>query len=443
MKIVVAQFWTKNLSYARYTKEINKKYCDQNNYIYFVEENESKIRNRIGNKAMTWYKPFLISDVFETLNPDYVLFLDADAIVVDHLNKIENFIIGGKEIVVTEDYGPSAMNAGVILIKNSEWSKNFLKQWYSTSDELEGGTPPRKGYYANALWHDQTGFSHLLRNDSDVSKNISVIDNKILNGRYFKDPNNQNFIFHAFSYGQYPNRTIDLAYHTLFNIPIPEGENLLDIIQFYPTDKHYEHNYFRLVYNDLFKPIKDTCNKFMEIGILECESLKLWRDYFLNSEIIGVDIDLNPCLNKLKESSSERISLLKYDQSNSDDLTDLSNLYTDIDVILEDGSHMMQDQQITLAKLFKCVKPGGIYILEDLHTSIELLTKPNHWISWGDRNKTITLEMLENFIDRGIIESDYMTQDEMDYLTSHIESIEIYRNSPNWSVTGIIKKKTI
>jgi hypothetical protein len=101
----------------------------------------------------------------------------------------------------------------------------------------------------------------------------------------------------------------------------------------------------------------------------------------------------------------------------------------------------MRDQQITLAKLFKMLKSDGIYILEDLHTSFEAVMPEKDWCGWGDSSKTITLNMLESFKQTGKIESDYMTQDEMDYLSENIKSVEIYKNRPDWSVTSVIIKK--
>ena len=63
------------------------------------------------------------------------------------------------------------------------------------------------------------------------------------------------------------------------------------------------------------------------------------------------------------------------------------------------------------------------------------------WCGWGDANKTITLDMLNNFISTGKIESDYMTSEEIEYLNNNIESVKIYQSRPDWSVTSVIIKK--
>lgn len=214
-KIVIAQYWTSNIAYGKYTKLINQRYCDLKGYEYYCETDDDKIKAIVEHRAYTWYKPKFLLEVLERTNADYVLFLDADAIVVNDSYQIEDFIDQDRHIICTEDHGPSKMNAGVILIDNSDYSKQFLQQWWDTGDSLKGGDANNPGYYANALWHDQTGFSHLLEHDLDAQRNIKVVTNTVLNARVFNNEQN-NFIFHAFSYGELKFRTIDECYYRIF-----------------------------------------------------------------------------------------------------------------------------------------------------------------------------------------------------------------------------------
>jgi hypothetical protein len=441
MNIVVTQFWTNNLSYGQYTKAINEKYCVDKDYTYHLETDTNKIINGLNGRSYTWYKPKLIMEVLEQHNPDYVLFLDADAIVSDNSYRIEDFIVDGYDCVVTKDYGPSVMNAGVLLFKNTEWTKSFLQKWWDISEELTGPNGESAGYYHRGLWHDQTCFGYLYNNEPDYKSKIKIIDNKILNGRVFKDIHNRNFIFHAFSYGMVPNRTIDSAYYNIFNLPKPEGDYLIDIAKNYNTDKHFEHNYFNLIYNDLFKEKQMEIKRFIEIGIDKGGSVELWRDYFKNAEVVGCDIALDLAKNYLGEDNLERIVLKKLDQSSESELESFSEMYQDVDVILDDGSHKMFDQQITFAKLFKTLKSGGVYIIEDLHTSLEVVMPEKRIFGWGDPDKTITLDMLKNYQNTGEIVSDFMTKEEMDYLNENIKSIDVYQSRPDWSITSVIIKK--
>jgi hypothetical protein len=367
--------------------------------------------------------------------------LDADAIVVDGSYKIEQFIDSNFDCTVTEDYGPSTMNAGVILLKNTEWSKKFLQQWWDIANELEGPNGEPKGYYRHALWHDQTCFGYLYNNIPNYKSKIKIIDNKVLNGRFFRDSSTKNFIFHAFSYGNLFNRTLDIAYYDLFNLPKPYGNCLLDISINYNTDKHFEHDYFNLIYNSLFKEKQLHIKRFIEIWIAQGGSVELWRDYFKNAEIVGCDITLDLAKTYLGQHNLERIVLIELDQSSAENLEKFSQIYEDVDVILDDGSHKMKDQQITFAKLFKMLKTGGIYIIEDLHTSVEVAMPEKRIFDWGDPNKTTTLDMLRTYQQTGNIVSNYLTQEEMEYLTQNIQSIEIYSSRPNFSITSVIIKK--
>lgn len=441
LKIAIAQFYTSNVSYGKYTEEINKKYCEEQGYIYHVEKDDNKIKTELEGRSATWYKPKFITEVFESHNPDYVLFLDADAIISDPTRRIEEFIEDGFNIICTEDYGPSVINAGVFLLKNSDWTKMILKKWWDVCDTLTGGPNNEIGFYKTGLWHDQTCFGHLITSRLDSKDNIKIITNKVLNGNEYKNKITNNFIFHAFSYGMLPNRTIDKCYYDIFNIEIPDGEKLSDIVEYYDTDKHYEHNYLRLIYDDLFLPIREKVKTFVEVGVNHGGSILMWRDYFKNSKVLGLDNNLPFCEKNLGDKNLDRIELINVDQSNPEMLESFSNQYNEIDVILDDGSHRMYDQQITLAKLFKTLKSGGIYVLEDLHTSLEALMPEKDWCGWGDPTKTITLDMLKNFISTGKIQSDYLTEDDITYLNENILSVEIYQNRPDWSITSVIIKK--
>lgn len=65
------------------------------------------------------------------------------------------------------------------------------------------------------------------------------------------------------------------------------------------------------------------------------------------------------------------------DQSKEDEL---SQVFKDgpFDVIVDDGGHSMKQQIVSLRTLFKHVKPGGFYILEDLLTSYFWFDGPWH-----------------------------------------------------------------
>ncbi len=220
---------------------------------------------------------------------------------------------------------------------------------------------------------------------------------------------------------------------------------LSEIAKKYPTDKDFTHNYYNMVYEKFFSPLKSTTTKVLEVGIggfwgevgwVHGNSLKVFRDYFENAEIVGVDIQ-----NYDIADLGDRVRVKWLDQSKKDLLQQFAREEGVFDIILDDGSHNTHDQQITFATLMSQVKSGGIYVIEDLHSSIEVHDpdKVRIW-GWGDPTKTTALDMLEKFQATGKIESDYITTEEAKLLEDIISSVEIFQVGPT-SITSIIRRK--
>jgi hypothetical protein len=220
MKILIAQFYTENVSYGKYAEAINKKYCEEKGYEYYCEKDTVKIRAILGDRAATWYKPTLVAEVLDNYNPDYILFMDIDAIISDPSQRIEDFIDENYDLILTEDVGHhSVANAGVFILKNTEWSKEFLKTWNDSAEKYAGKDSrglviteqnlENTGYFKNALWHDQTCFTILYESDVDIRSHVKIITNRSLN---YPEYNKGNFIFHAFAYGLVKDRTLDIVY---------------------------------------------------------------------------------------------------------------------------------------------------------------------------------------------------------------------------------------
>lgn len=201
------------------------------------------------------------------------------------------------------------------------------------------------------------------------------------------------------------------------------------------TDKGpSQHNYTELYERLLFQWKNDPIRIF-EIGIAEGGSLTMWQSYFPNARIFAVDI-----LEKSRFDNA-RVTTLVADQANRDQLQkaiDVSG--SDIHVLIDDGGHSMEQQQVSLGFLFTHVRPGGYYIIEDVHTSLPALWK-GYGVARDGRNTT--LRMLENFVRSSspAIRSEYMLESEMAYLTDHIESVTIAHRPKSRSIVCVLKKK--
>lgn len=125
-----------------------------------------------------------------------------------------------------------------------------------------------------------------------------------------------------------------------------------------------------------FQCIRRKNLKILEIGVQYGGSVEMWAKYFHNSLITGIDID--PVC---KIHASKRVSIWIGDQTDRAFLSQFKNY----DIIIDDGGHTMNQQQTSFECLFPLLNPGGIYVIEDLHTS--------YWPEFLDSTPT-TMEYL-------------------------------------------------
>jgi hypothetical protein len=213
-----------------------------------------------------------------------------------------------------------------------------------------------------------------------------------------------------------------------------EDVTLSSLCEKYTSDKCPKGHNFTEVYELFFHPIKDNAKKIMEIGIAQGASLNLWRNYFPNATIYGVDIF------DMSKFDSNYIKTFIGNQSKREDLQKFISRYGDnFDIILDDGGHTMEQQQISLGFLFKHIKPGGYYIIEDVHSSLQI-NKKEFWPA--EDETTTTLAMLVNFIKTKSIQSKYLTDAEITYLNRSVEFCNLFMNNRQFdSMTCILKKR--
>ena len=214
-----------------------------------------------------------------------------------------------------------------------------------------------------------------------------------------------------------------------------------------PIDKGTIHNgchSYTYFYDRLFTPLRDKPLLILEIGVCGGGSLKMWYEYFPNATIIGLDI------NDESELSNDRTYVYQLDQSDDKELENFVaqcklNNY-EFDIIIDDGSHHMRDQQVTLGYLFPLLKSKGIYVIEDLHTSLV----DNGYTLYGkrldiqeNRKNTTLFYLMES------LESIYLTNEQNKYLNDNIETVDIHnrfnpKQEPQFkfrSITSSIIKK--
>ena len=135
----------------------------------------------------------------------------------------------------------------------------------------------------------------------------------------------------------------------------------LNELKKYKTDKFDGHQYLDL-YDNLFSPIADKVLNVLEVGIQKGESLLLWKDLFPKANIFGCDIDLSQLtINK----NQKRIKVAEGNAYTDEFIkTHFSNMK--FDIIIDDGSHLIEHMTFFAQKYPSLLKDDGIFVIEDI-----------------------------------------------------------------------------
>ena len=175
---------------------------------------------------------------------------------------------------------------------------------------------------------------------------------------------------------------------------------LCELAKKYETDKGGEHlrysgadsesgscHNYTPYYDAMFKGRRDQVELVLEIGAYRGCSLKMWEDYFPNAQIIGLDHAAD-CMkggsSSFLTSADTRIHTFLADQNNP---VSLRAAVRDMkfDIIIDDGSHERPHQLVSLYVLLSSLKPGGLYVVEDLgfHFAERELSDPATALGWS------------------------------------------------------------
>lgn len=117
------------------------------------------------------------------------------------------------------------------------------------------------------------------------------------------------------------------------------------------------HHYFE-IYDKHFQRFQDEDIRVLEIGVDHGGSLQVWKKYFgHNVKIVGLDI--NPAC---AEYAEDQIEIVIGNQADTALLKSLG----EFDIVIDDGSHRLQDQEASFEALWPATR--GVYLIEDCHT---------------------------------------------------------------------------
>lgn len=227
-------------------------------------------------------------------------------------------------------------------------------------------------------------------------------------------------------------------------------KTLTEIANHCKTDKGTEHGSrhgftdfyetFMAKYRHLDRPVN-----ILEIGIDSGNSLHMYNEYYNgNCNIIGLDIDDKSHLN------SKNCTCYQLDQSDPQHRNHYKQYFKEnnlkFDIILDDGSHHMDDQILTFLDFNEFIDTDGIYFLEDLHTSLAEngypLYRKHLQIGYNNANTTLHWLMFDS-------STSYLTEQQRLQCEEIIDTVYTYKKhnpygEAPWkykSITCAIKKK--
>ena len=189
---------------------------------------------------------------------------------------------------------------------------------------------------------------------------------------------------------------------------------------------HKWQHYFE-IYDRHFSAYRNKEIVILEIGVFQGGSLQMWKNYFgPKAKIYGIDIDPG-----CKQYEEENIEIFIGSQSDKNFLTEVKSKMPEIDILIDDGGHTMNQINTSFLELFDHVKEDGIYAIEDLHTS--------YWLDYGGGYKRMGtfIELSKNIVDSIHAWHSHQSNFKMDKYTKTVHSLHYYD-----SIT-IVEKRTM
>lgn len=202
---------------------------------------------------------------------------------------------------------------------------------------------------------------------------------------------------------------------------VPHKHNLTVLCAKYGGDK-LEHGYVKH-YQRIFSPLRRRKLTVLEIGVggygdpkSGGESLRMWRDFFPNGMIYGIDIFDKHGVD------GRRIKTFKGDQSDPVFLHELVDRIGRPDIIIDDGSHQNPHVIASFKILFPHLADNGVYVIEDLYSS--------YWKRMGGAwengaEKHTSIAMLKGLVDS--INYRYIPNRVPSVLDLSVVSLQFYR----------------
>jgi hypothetical protein len=176
---------------------------------------------------------------------------------------------------------------------------------------------------------------------------------------------------------------------------IVEENNLQLILNKYNTQKNSKYNNYGKYYEKYLNNYVNKQIRYLEIGVSKCESLYAMHEYFNNAAVI-VGVDQNP-YSIIFEKSQSNIFIEIGKKNNELFLNKVNDKYGKFDIVIDDGTHELEDILVSFNTLFPLLNDKGVYIIENtvnirdylyfFHNLVRYKNKTSN--DYGDNNSIV------------------------------------------------------
>ena len=188
------------------------------------------------------------------------------------------------------------------------------------------------------------------------------------------------------------------------------------------------HGYAK-IYEKYLKEYKEKNLNIIELGSFYGNASAAFYFYFKNSQIYSADINPDMYLYR----SKRLINFFTDTSSRSSIERNILKKDIQFDLIIEDASHMLKDQIISLFILFKNLKSGGFFIVEEID-----FPEKREDMRVGQESPDLKT-ILNKIINKEDFKSKYINENEKNYFLENFDTIKFYTGNIN--EIAIIKKK--
>lgn len=194
--------------YAKYSIAINDKYTQRFGYTY------KRFNHSVETMPPYWMRVKDAYDQLLTNRYDAIMYLDLDAVFYDMDKPIEHIMIGNYDFYIGEDPWSfreelnNLLNTGCFIIRNTEWSKKFLRNWLNACSGDDGdleGVCKYDWIFKNKNWscpncawagvkYEQGSLANLyLSNVDNSQKHICIFSKDVLSNN---EVSKSSFVLH-------------------------------------------------------------------------------------------------------------------------------------------------------------------------------------------------------------------------------------------------------